>query len=112
MSAEYEAEQKRLQDEIAIREGWVEEQEDMSHGLDSFVEMVNKYVDMAELTQTIVNEYIRKIEVFASDKSSGKRKQKIKIYWNFVDELDLEIFSQPIVYERITKQTQKMQKTA
>ena len=112
MSAEYEAEQKRLQDEIAIREGWVEEQEDMSHGLDSFVEMVNKYVDMTELTQTIVNEYIRKIEVFASDKSSGKRKQKIKIYWNFVDELDLEIFSQPIVYERITKQTQNMQKTA
>ena len=112
MSAEYEAEQKRLQDEIAIREGWVEEQEDMSHGLDSFVEMVNKYVDMTELTQTIVNEYIRKIEVYASDKSSGKRKQKIKIYWNFVDELDLEIFSQPIVYERITKQTQKMQKTA
>ena len=110
MSAEYEAEQKRLQDEIAIREGWVEEQEDMSHGLDSFVEMVNKYVDMTELTQTIVNEYIRKIEVFASDKSSGKRKQKIKIYWNFVDELDLEIFSQPIVYERITKQTQNMQK--
>ena len=94
------------------REGWVEEQEDMSHGLDSFVEMVNKYVDMTELTQTIVNEYIRKIEVFASDKSSGKRKQKIKIYWNFVDELDLEIFSQPIVYERITKQTQNMQKTA
>ena len=84
----------------------------MSHGLDSFVEMVNKYVDMTELTQTIVNEYIRKIEVFASDKSSGKRKQKIKIYWNFVDELDLEIFSQPIVYERITKQTQNMQKTA
>ncbi|MBE5785348.1 MAG: DUF4368 domain-containing protein, partial [Clostridiales bacterium] len=112
MSAEYEAEQKRLQDEIAIREGWVEEQEDMSHGLDSFVEMVNKYVDMTELTQTIVNEYIRKIEVYASDKSSGKRKQIIKIYWNFVDELDLEIFSQPIVYERITKQTQKMQRTA
>ena len=62
--------------------------------------------------EDIVNEYIRKIEVFASDKSSGKRKQKIKIYWNFVDELDLEIFSQPIVYERITKQTQNMQKTA
>ena len=112
MSAEYEAEQKRLQDEIAIREGWVEEQEDMSHGLDSFVEMVNKYVDMTELTQTIVNEYIRKIEVFASEKSCGKRKQKSKIYWNFVDELDLEIFSQAIVYERITKQTQNMQKTA
>ena len=107
MSAEYEAEQKRLQDEIAIREGWVEEQENMSHGLDGFVELVNKYVDMTELTQAIVNEYIRKIEVFASDKSSGKRKQKIKIFWNFVDELDLEIFSQPIVYERITKQMQK-----
>ena len=84
----------------------------MSIELDSFVEMSNKYVDMTELTQTIVNEYIRKIVVFASDKSSGKRKQTIKIYWNFVDELDLEIFSQPIVYERITKQTQKMQKTA
>ena len=112
LSAEYEAEQKQLQDEIAIREGWVEDREDMSSGLDSFVELVNKYVDMTELTQTIVNEYIQKIEVFASDKSSGKRKQKIKIYWNFVGELDLGVLSMPIVYERIKKQIKEKQKTA
>lgn len=49
--------------------------------------------------------------VFRQKGTSGKRKQKIKIYWNFVDELDLEMFSQPIAYERIIKQTQKMQKT-
>ena len=95
-----------------LTENKIEYYSDLESKIADKLGMVNKYVDMTELTQTIVNEYIRKIEVFASDKSSGKRKQKIKIYWNFVDELDLEIFSQPIFYERITKQTQKIQKTA
>ena len=45
-----------------------------------------------ELTQTIVNEYIKKIIVYAPDKSSGKRKQKVKIFFNFVDDVDIPLF--------------------
>ena len=47
------------------------------------------YIDVPELTPTIVNEYIKKIVVYAPDKSSGHRQQKVKIYRNILDEIDI-----------------------
>ena len=99
MSADYEAEQERLKLEIEVIEEWVEQQEEMNDGLDAFIVLTQKYVDVEELTQTIVNEYIKKIVVYAPDKSSGKRTQKVKIYFNFVDDVDIPIISEPITTE-------------
>ena len=99
MSADYEAEQERLKLEIEVIEEWVEQREDMNDGLDAFIVLTQKYVDVEELTQTIVNEYIKKIVVYAPDKSSGKRTQKVKIYFNFVDDVDIPIFFEPITTE-------------
>ena len=96
MSADYEAEQERLKLEIEVVEEWVEQREEMNDGLDAFIVLTQKYVDVEELTQTIVNEYIKKIVVYAPDKSSGKRTQKVKIYFNFVDDVDIPIISEPI----------------
>ena len=59
----------------------------MDEGLNAFIALTHKYVDVEELTQTIVNEYIKKIIVLAPDKSSGKWTQKVKIYFNFVDDV-------------------------
>ena len=100
MSADYEAEQERLKLEIEVIEEWVEQREEMNDGLDAFIVLTQKYVDVKELTQTIVNEYIKKIVVYAPDKSSGKRTQKVKIYFNFVDDVDI-----PIIFEPITTET-------
>ena len=80
MAADYEDEQERLKLEIEVIEEWVEQREEMNDGLDAFIALTQKYVDVEELTQTIVNEYIKKIIVYAPDKSSGKRKQKVKIF--------------------------------
>ena len=99
MSADYEAEQERLKLEIEVTEEWVEQQNEMNDGLDAFIALTKKYVDVTKLTPTIVNEYIKKIEVSAPDKSSGKRRQKIKIYFNFVDEVDIPVFSEPSIAE-------------
>ena len=63
---------------------------------------------MEELTQTIVNEYIKKIVTYAPDKSGGKRKQKVKIFLNFVDDVDIPVISEPI----ITQTTYERRKTA
>ncbi len=52
-----------------------------------------------ELTQTIVNEYSKKIVVFAPDKSSGKRTQKVKIYFNFADDVEIPVISETITTE-------------
>ena len=108
MSADYEAEQERLKLEIEVIEEWVEQREEMNDDLDAFIALTQKYVDVEELTQTIVNEYIKKIIVYAPDKSSGKRKQKVKIFFNFVDDVDIPVISEPI----ITQTTYERRKTA
>ena len=87
---------------------WLETQETMSADVDAFVALTQKYVDVPELTPTIVNEYIKKIEVFAPDKSSGKRVQKVKIYFNFVDDVEIPVVSELVV----AKSTPGRRKTA
>ena len=52
-----------------------------------------------ELTQTIVNEYIKKIIIHAPDKSGGKRRQKVEIIFNFVDEVDIPMLAEPMIAE-------------
>ena len=99
MSADYEKEQERLRFEIDVIEEWVEQREEMDEGLNVFIALTHKYVDVEELTQTIVNEYIKKIIVFAPDKSSGKRTQKVKIYFNFVDDVEIPVISETITTE-------------
>ena len=108
MTADYEAEQERLKLEIEVTEEWLETQETMSADVDAFVALTQKYVDVPELTPTIVNGYIKKIEVFAPDKSSGKRVQKVKIYFNFVDDVEIPVISEPVV----AKSTPGRRKTA
>ena len=76
MSADYEAEQERLKLEIEVIEEWVEQREEMNDGLDAFIALTQKYVDVEELTQTIVNEYIKKIIVYAPDKPAASASRK------------------------------------
>ena len=55
-----------------------------------------------------INEYIRKIIIHAPDKSGGKRRQKVEIFFNFVDDVDIPVISEPIV----TQTTYERRKTA
>ena len=99
MSADYEAEQERLKLEIETTEEWVEQRQAMGDDLDAFIALTKKYVDVTELTQTIVNEYIKKIIIQAPDKSGGKRRQKVKIIFNFVDEVEIPVLAEPMIAE-------------
>ena len=103
MANSYEAEQERLKLEIAVTEEWVEQREEMDDNLDRFFALVEKYVDIPELTPTIVNEFIKKIIVYAPDKSSGKRTQEIRIIFNFLDEVELPEFNGPVTVEQIQR---------
>ena len=86
----------------------MEQREEMDNNLDRFFALVEKYVDIPELTPTIVNEFIKKIIVYAPDKSSGKRTQEIRIIFNFLDEVELPEINGPVTVE----QAQKRRKTA
>ena len=99
MAEGYEAEQANLNNEITGLEDWVETREEMDDSLDQFVALVERYVDIPELTPTIVNEFIKKIIVYTPEKVGTKRTQKIKIIFNFLDELDMPEIGEPIVTE-------------
>ena len=71
----YEAEQAALNNEVIGLEDWVATREEMEDNVDQFLALLEKYVDIPELTPTIVNEFIKQIIVYAPDKSSGKRTQ-------------------------------------
>ena len=99
MTADYEAEQERLKLEIETTEEWVEQRQAMGDDLDAFIALTKKYVDVTELTQTIVNEYIKKIIIHAPDKSDGKRRQKVEIFFNFVDDVEIPVLAEPMIAE-------------
>ncbi len=99
MTADYEAEQERLKLEIETTEEWVEQRQAMGDDLDAFIALTKKYVDVTELTQTIVNEYIRKIVIHAPDKSGGKRRQKVEIIFNFVDDVEIPVLAESMIAE-------------
>ena len=87
MAQTYEKEQEALKEEISRIEESLKTTEEETSNLARFMNLVEKYVDIPELTHQITNEFIHKIIVHEADKSTGKRVQKIQIFFNFVDEI-------------------------
>ena len=56
-------------------------------------------MDIPELTPTIVNEFIKKIIVYAPEKHGAKRIQRIRLIFNFLDELGMAEISGPVMTE-------------
>lgn len=88
LSSEYEAEQKELTAFVKTEQAAVDTYEQDRADFDSFAAIIRKYVGIRELTPTIVNEFVKKIIVHAPDKSTGHRRQRIEIVWNFIGELE------------------------
>ena len=103
LSAEYEAEQKELATFVQKEQAAVDTYEQNKSDFDSFAAIIRKYVGIRELTPTIVNEFVKKIIVHAPDKSSGHRRQKIQIVWNFIGELEQDEDKQTIERQRKSK---------
>lgn len=100
LSAEYEAEQKELTEFVKVEQAAVDTYEQDRTDFDSFAAVIRKYVGIRELTPTIVNEFVKKIIIHAPDKSSGHRRQKIEIVWNFIGELEQDEDKQTVERQR------------
>lgn len=96
----YEAEQAALNNEVVGLEDWVVTREEMEDNVDQFLALMEKYVDIPELTPTIVNEFIKQIIVYAPE--------KVKIVSNFLEEVELPEINGSVTVE----QTKKCRKTA
>ncbi|WP_334633836.1 DUF4368 domain-containing protein [Sporofaciens sp. JLR.KK001] len=95
LSAEYEAEQRELEEKVKADQQEIDTYEQNKSDFDSFAAIIRKYVGIKELTPAIVNEFIKKIIVHAPEKVDGKRVQKVDIVFNFVGEINFLSATQP-----------------
>ncbi len=89
LSVDYEAKQKELIEQVKAWRETVETFDQNQADFDSFAAIVRKYVGIRKLTANIVNEFLKKIIIYAADKSSGHRKQKMEPLRNFIEEINL-----------------------
>ena len=62
----------------------IAEAEQDSEGIQTFVDLIEKYIDIQELDSAIVHELIEKIVVHQGKKADGQRSQQIDIHYRFV----------------------------
>ena len=84
MSQSYEDEQTQLKAEIQTLQQDIEVQERQIENLDQFIQRVHKYANLQELTPYSLRELVKAIYIEAPDKSSGKRRQGIRISYDLV----------------------------
>ena len=84
MSEQYEDEQATLKSEIISLQAEIAEQERQTENLELFIKKVKKYDGLKELTPYALRELVNAIYVEKPDKSSGKRKQKIRIQYDLI----------------------------
>ncbi|MCL2427295.1 MAG: DUF4368 domain-containing protein, partial [Oscillospiraceae bacterium] len=100
LSEEYETEQSKLEQTITKLQTELNAFAADTDRTERFIHIVNKYTDLSELTPAMIAEFIDKIMVYAPDKSTGERTQKIEIHLNFIGKFDIpepELTPQQIV---------------
>ncbi len=85
MSEQYEDEQAQLRKDISELQAEIAEQERQTENLELFIKKAKKYDGLKELTPYALRELVKAIYVEKPDKSSGKKKQKIRIQYDLVD---------------------------
>ncbi len=84
LSDDYEQEQEELREKLLRLNEEIDEQEEQAENIDRFISKVRKYLDLNELTPTVLNDMVKAVYVHAPDKSKGHREQKIDISYDLV----------------------------
>ena len=101
LSSSYEAERKKLTEEVQNCEQGIQEYNESTKSADRFIKLIDKYSHFDELTNTMLLELIDKILVHERDvKGSSNCTQEIEIYFNFVGRyLPPEYITEPTAEE-------------
>ena len=94
MSRGYEEEQATLKAEVQTLHQEIEAQEQQINDLDLFIQRVRGYADLKELTPYALRELVKAIYIEAPDKSSGKRRQNIRIAYDLIGFIPVEELAQ------------------
>ena len=110
LSTEYEEEQRQVKKTIIELQTLIDSGEQSEFDLKEFLRNVRKYTDPEELTAEMLNDLVDKIVIHAPDKSSGKRRQKIEIYYRAAGIIN--IYSDDCIAEDGRKERWQKSKTA
>lgn len=89
MLQSYEKEQKALTQEVADSRQTLEEAKQKATDLRLLLRTLREMTEINELTPTLVNSLIERIEVYNNDKSSGHCYVKVDIYFTAVGMIDI-----------------------
>ena len=89
MLQSYEKEQKSLTQEVEENRQTLQNAEQRVMDLRLILRTLREITDIKELTPTLVNSLIKRIEVHNSDKSSGHSHVKVDIYFTAVGMIDI-----------------------
>jgi len=87
--AAYNDEQSKLEADIADLQAAIDEYEVNAASADKFIDLVRRYTDFDTLTPALLNSFIDKVIVHEADKSSGRRKQEVEIWFSFIGKFQL-----------------------
>ena len=90
MSKTYEDEQAQLKVDIHRLRQEIEVQQRQIEDLEKFIQWVHKYEDLQEMTPYALRELVKGIYIEAPDKSSGKRRQGVRISYDLVGFIPVE----------------------
>ena len=88
LSEAYEQEQAALRESIPILTARVESIDSKAVNLQHFLKLVRKYTQPEKLTPAMLRELVEKVVVYAPDKSSGHRIQRIDVHYTFIGKID------------------------
>lgn len=89
MNENYELEQASLKEKIVELEGKIKAINEQSASTSHFMELVQKYTRIDELTHEIAREFIEKVIVHKAEKVDGHRQMRIDIFYNGIGKVDL-----------------------
>ncbi len=89
MMRKYEQEQKELIETVSAYKEELQNAEQKAVDLRLMLKTIREITDIQELTPTLVNSLIERIEVHNSDRSTGKIRVKVDIYFTAVGMIDI-----------------------
>ena len=88
MLSEYTQEQKKLSARLSMIDVELNSQEDYEKSVEKLKSVLEEYLTIEELTETMVNQLIERIEIGHSQKVNGVRQQEIMIVYRFVGKVE------------------------
>ena len=88
LSEAYEQEQTALRGSVPTLAAQLQDADDKMLGVQHFLKAVRKYTQPEKLTAAMLRELVEKVVVYAPDKSSGNRVQRIDVYYTFIGKID------------------------